>query len=57
MRKLEFGFLIQIKWLTKLCPTKAHKYEHCAKNCIKLDEKSSNLQNAIDVLLTVCRKS
>jgi hypothetical protein len=27
------------------------------KNCIKLDEKSSNLQNAIYVLLTACRKS
>jgi hypothetical protein len=23
MRKLEFGFLIQIKWLTKLCPIKS----------------------------------
>ena len=22
MRKLEFGFLIKIKWLTKLCPIK-----------------------------------
>ena len=57
MRKLEFGFLIQIKWLAKYVLSKAHKDEHCAKNCIKLDEKSSHLQNAIDLLLTACRKS
>ena len=31
MRKLEFVFLIQIKCLTKLCPIKTHKGEHCAK--------------------------
>jgi hypothetical protein len=36
--------------------SKAHKDKLCAKNCIKLEEKSSNLQNAIYVLLTVCRK-
>jgi hypothetical protein len=36
--------------------SKAHKDEHCAKHCIKLDEKSSNLQNVIHVLIA-CRKS
>ena len=37
--------------------SKAHKDKLCAKNCIKLEEKSSNLQNAIYVYLTACRKS